>query len=144
MKIISKSVTETAAFAKQTLNSLSLGSGATVLALYGDLGSGKTTFVQEFGKLLGVRSSMQSPTFVIMKSYEISYGGYKKFVHLDVYRLEEPDELARLGFKELVKDFENLIVVEWADRVEALLPQEVTRVRFKFIDETTREIGVLE
>ncbi len=140
----SSSVMETARMAEVTLERLSLGATATVLALYGDLGAGKTTFVQEFGKLLGIRNTLQSPTFVIMKSYDISYKRYKKFIHIDAYRLESADELTRLGFQELVNDSENVIAIEWAERVETLLPEHTIRLKFTFVNETTREIEVLQ
>jgi len=118
--------------------------GATVLALYGDLGSGKTTFVQELGKHLGIMHSMQSPTFVIMKRYKLPTTGYKSFIHIDAYRLDKPEELARLGFEQLRADPDNLIAIEWAERIEKFLPRDCTRIRFGFVNETIREIEMLE
>lgn len=144
MKLVSKSVSETSAFAQKVLVSLSPKKNATVFALYGDLGSGKTTFVQELGKLLGIPQTMQSPTFVIMKPYTLYPKPYTLFIHIDAYRLEKPEELARLNFNELLAEPKNIIAVEWAERVEALLPQDALRIRFKFIDETTREIIIDE
>ncbi|OGG72860.1 tRNA (adenosine(37)-N6)-threonylcarbamoyltransferase complex ATPase subunit type 1 TsaE [Candidatus Kaiserbacteria bacterium RIFCSPLOWO2_01_FULL_53_17] len=133
-----------AELAKELLGRLSKKPQATVLALYGDLGSGKTTFVQELGKLIGVDGSVQSPTFVIMKRYTPQDARYKFFIHIDAYRLEKPEELTRLGWEEVVNNPENLIAVEWAERVETILPKDCVRIHFKFIDETTREIQVLQ
>jgi tRNA threonylcarbamoyladenosine biosynthesis protein TsaE len=142
MKHISKSVVETAAIAQSVLTSLRQKKQATVLALYGDLGSGKTTFTQELGKLLGIEGSMQSPTFVIMKKYQLSDKNYKQFYHIDAYRLGKPEELSRLGWEEIVSSPENLIAIEWAERAEDLLPKDCVRIHFKFIDETAREIVI--
>lgn len=144
MKITSKSLADTAGVAENVLKNLSKNKQAVVLALYGDLGSGKTTFVQEFGKLLGVKSSMQSPTFIIIKSYPLVANRFSLLCHIDAYRLDEPEELASLGWGELVKNPENIIAIEWAERVEKILPKDCVRIRFKFIDETTREIEVLQ
>lgn len=141
MKIISKSIADTARIAEKILKNVSETKQAAILALYGDLGSGKTAFVQELGKPLGVKGSMQSPTFVIMKSYDISYENFRKFIHIDAYRLEKPEELLALGWDELLKNPKNLIAIEWAERVEALLPKKCVRVHLKFIDETRREIS---
>ncbi|OHA17999.1 MAG: tRNA (adenosine(37)-N6)-threonylcarbamoyltransferase complex ATPase subunit type 1 TsaE [Candidatus Taylorbacteria bacterium RIFCSPHIGHO2_01_FULL_46_22b] len=115
--------------------------GAIVLALYGDLGSGKTTLVQEIGKLLGVIETMQSPTFVIMKLYDISYKPFAKLIHIDAYRLEHADELVHLGWNELIADPKNLIALEWADRVKDLLPAGAIKICCKFVDDSTREFS---
>lgn len=104
---------------------------ATVVALQGDLGSGKTAFAQAFGKIFGVKENMPSPTFVIMKSYNVNWKGFKKLIHIDAYRLEKEEELLSLGWEELVKDPENFILVEWPERVEGLIPKEAQRIYFK-------------
>ena len=104
---------------------------ATVIALQGDLGAGKTTFAQHFGKLAGVSEDMASPTFVIMKSYNVDWRGYKKLIHIDAYRLEKEEELLYLGWDELIKDSENIILIEWPERVEGLIPADSKRLHFK-------------
>ena len=144
MKYVSNSIQDTATVVKKVLANLKPGVCATVLALYGDLGSGKTAFVQELGKLIGVDGSVQSPTFVIMRRYTLQDARYKFFIHIDAYRLEKPKELSRLGFEGLLADPDNLIAVEWAERVETILPKDCVQIHFKFIDETTREIQVLQ
>lgn len=116
-------------------------SGAAILALYGNLGSGKTTFTQELAKVLGITERVISPTFILEKIYKLS--GHSRFLHLihiDAYRLESVDELKTLGWDELIKEKENLIVIEWADKIEEALPENTTRMYFKFIDEEKREI----
>ena len=119
---------------------------ATVVGLVGDLGSGKTTFTQALARELGVGEPVTSPTFVIEKFYPIRAGTsngtspFTRLVHVDTYRLNKPEELANLRFNEIVSDPATLVVIEWAEKVEILLPADYTRVNFKFIDETTREI----
>lgn len=104
---------------------------ATIIALQGELGSGKTAFAQAFGNVLGVTENIISPTFVIIKSYDIDWRGFKKLIHIDAYRLEKEEELLHLGWDELAKDPENLILIEWPERVERLIPKDAKRIHFK-------------
>ena len=119
------------------------GSTATVLGLSGDLGAGKTTFTQALAGILGVKESVTSPTFVIEKVYDLTEPhlfGFKKLIHIDAYRLDSGTELLSLGFKELLEDQNNLIIVEWPERVADVLPQGTKILKFTFINETTREV----
>jgi tRNA threonylcarbamoyladenosine biosynthesis protein TsaE len=102
---------------------------ATVVGLQGDLGAGKTYFAQHLGKLMGVER-MPSPTFSIMNIYDVDWQGFKKLIHIDAYRLESEDELAKLGWSELIEQPENLILVEWPERVEGLMPEGSRRIHF--------------
>ncbi|MEK7662104.1 MAG: tRNA (adenosine(37)-N6)-threonylcarbamoyltransferase complex ATPase subunit type 1 TsaE [Patescibacteria group bacterium] len=104
---------------------------ATVIALQGELGSGKTYFAQQFGKVLGVEENMPSPTFVIMKMYDIDWRGFKKLVHIDAYRLEKEEELLNLGWKKIAEDPENIILIEWPENIPGLIPKEARRIQFK-------------
>ncbi|HLP43849.1 MAG TPA: tRNA (adenosine(37)-N6)-threonylcarbamoyltransferase complex ATPase subunit type 1 TsaE [Candidatus Nanoarchaeia archaeon] len=115
-------------------------SGATVIALYGDLGAGKTTFMQFFGKALGITEKILSPTFVIEKIYKLTDQKFDHLVHIDAYRLEDPKELETLGWSDVVSDPKNIICIEWADRVETLLPKEKIVIRFSHHDEESRVI----
>ncbi len=115
---------------------------ATVVGLYGDLGAGKTTFTQAVAKALGVTEQITSPTFLIFKKYPllVTSSRYRSLVHIDAYRLKNSDELRKLRFDELLSDPTNLILVEWADKVADLLPQDHTKLHFEFVDEATRQI----
>ena len=113
---------------------------ATVLALYGDLGSGKTAFTKGIARALGIETEVTSPTFIIEKIYALVHPTFDRFIHIDAYRLERPEELRALGWDDIVADPRNLIVVEWADRVEPLIPKDARRFRFAFVDETTRTL----
>lgn len=116
---------------------------ATVLGLSGDLGAGKTTFTQQLAGLLGVKEDVTSPTFVIEKIYDLPAPplyGFKKLIHIDAYRLDTGHDLELLGFKELLVTPENLIIVEWPERVADILPANTKILKFTFINDTTREV----
>ena len=113
---------------------------AMVISLEGDLGGGKTTFLQGFAKGLGIKQKILSPTFVIIKKFQVSSSKFQDFYHLDCYRIQKPKEILDLGFKEIVSGPRNLVAIEWADRIKKIIPKNTIWVRFKFIDEKTREI----
>lgn len=108
---------------------------ATVVALIGELGAGKTTFVQKFAKAYGTRETLTSPTFVILKKYG-------NLVHIDAYRLKNAKELEALGIHDLIANPNNIIFIEWADRVKEILPEDHITIHFDHVDETTRKISI--
>ena len=132
MRIITaKSVAETKRTAKELARSLTAGTHSRVIALVGDLGAGKTTFTQAFAVALGVADKVASPTFVILKIYELKKGiAFRHFAHIDTYRLVSPKELLHLGFDKLVKDKDAIVVIEWADRVRELIPKDAIWISF--------------
>ena len=107
------------------------------MALQGELGAGKTTFSQGFARALGVKEKITSPTFVLMKIYELPCHlspvtcHFRHFVHIDCYRLNSPKELADLGFKKILKDKTAIVLIEWAERVRRLLPKNAIWVKFE-------------
>jgi len=141
MKYLSKSPEETNSIASNFLNTLNPTGESCVVALQGDLGAGKTAFAQEVGKILGVAENMHSPTFVIEKIYQIDFKHFKRLIHIDAYRLEKESELLHLGWEEIIKEPENLVLIEWPENVPGIIPADAKRISFKFIDETTREIS---
>ena len=145
-EMISTSLKETEAIAKKFLDSLKQGGEATVVGLRGNLGSGKTTFVQCVAKILGVHESVTSPTFVLVKTYPLNAKRYTLLIHIDAYRLERGEELLKLGWNDLAKNPDNLILLEWPERVADILPQKnYTEISFEFVDDVTRKIeGVLQ
>ncbi|OHA92458.1 MAG: tRNA (adenosine(37)-N6)-threonylcarbamoyltransferase complex ATPase subunit type 1 TsaE [Candidatus Zambryskibacteria bacterium RIFCSPHIGHO2_01_FULL_46_30] len=104
---------------------------ATVVGLQGELGSGKTAFAKALGKMMGIDEHIVSPTFVIMKSYDINWRGFRKLIHIDAYRIESESELLNLGWDTLVENPQYLILVEWPERVEGILPKDTRRIFFK-------------
>lgn len=142
MHHISKSPEETHKIAKEFLETIyPTGFSSVVVALEGNLGAGKTAFAQEVGKILGVVENLRSPTFVIEKIYKIAWKGFKNLIHIDAYRLESETELLHLGWEEIIKEKENLILVEWPENVAGIIPADAKRIYFMFIDENTREIN---
>jgi len=115
---------------------------ALVIALEGNLGSGKTTFIQGLAKGLKVKENVLSPTFVIQKDFPLSLPSWKNFYHIDAYRLKNPEELLELGFEDLIKNPENLIVIEWADKVKKLLPRNIWWIRFENLGGDKRKITI--
>jgi len=119
------------------------GDKARVLGLIGDLGGGKTTFLQGFARGLGIKERILSPTFVILKKFEIKKKGpFDFFYHIDCYRIGGSKDLAELGFKEMAADPANIIAAEWADKTKNLLPKDSIFLNFEFIDNNTRRIKV--
>mgnify|MGYP002720846253 FL=1 len=107
-----------------------------LVLLNGDLGAGKTTFTQFIGEALGVKRTINSPTFNIIKSYK---GTHLKLHHMDCYRLEDSEE--DLGFDEYFED-NGLTVIEWSQFIEDLLPDESLTINVEVIDEMSRHITI--
>ena len=141
MKHTSKSLRETEKIASKFLKKLKTSSGeAVVILLEGDLGSGKTTFTQFLAKELEVKNYVTSPTFVLMKKYKINHLNFKQLIHIDAYRLTSDQDLFNLGWDELASNPENLIVIEWPEKVADFFTGQETKINLQFIDEQTREI----
>lgn len=110
---------------------------AFLIALSGNLGAGKTTFIQALARELGVREVVQSPTYVLMKSYPISSHNFTKLVHIDAYRLNTPEEFASLKPEEFLNNLHNLVCIEWPERVEGSLP--APNITINFSSENARD-----
>lgn len=109
--------------------------GAVVVALYGDLGAGKTAFVKALARTLGITEEVTSPTFVLMKLYALPEASpFAQLVHIDAYRVETHDEMRVLHFEELLQKEDTIICIEWADKIEALLPEDAVRMRMAIKD----------
>lgn len=103
---------------------------ALVIALMGELGSGKTTFVQGFLLGFGVRSGGSSPTFILIKRYAVRHKLFADIYHVDAYRIRKPKEFLALGFRKILDDKKNIVLVEWAERVKKILPKKIIELRF--------------
>ncbi len=125
---------ELADIAREVLASCAQKETATVIALTGDLGVGKTAFTKELAKLLGVTHEVTSPTFVIMKSYPVStHSFFKTLTHIDAYRIESEDEIRVLGFSELLKDPTQLICIEWPEKIQNSVPTDALTISFTLL-----------
>lgn len=142
MKMTSKSEQQTSDIAQHILDQLQVNTkGATILALRGDLGSGKTTFTKKLASHLGVSETIVSPTFVIAKFYALPEDSpWKQMIHMDAYRLESDEELRKLGFHDEFSNPDNLMVVEWPGNIAGELLDGAQYIQFTFLDEGVREI----
>jgi tRNA threonylcarbamoyladenosine biosynthesis protein TsaE len=113
---------------------------ATIVFFDGDLGAGKTTFVQSVAKILGVSEKVISPTFILKKIYDTSHPTFKKLVHIDAYRFNEPQEARVLRLEEDIKDAETLIMIEWPEKMSYV--SHDAEVSLEVLDETTRAITI--
>ena len=127
MLIESRSASETKLlghmFGEELRHSLPNPNRAVVVALVGNLGSGKTTFTQGFAKGLGARGRVASPTFILARIHRITNSHFTRLVHMDAYRLSSARELPPLGFRELLTDPKTILLIEWADRIRSALPK---------------------
>ncbi|EKE21107.1 MAG: hypothetical protein ACD_7C00350G0002 [uncultured bacterium] len=118
--------------------------GGEVICLRGDLGAGKTTFSQGFLRELGAEGALTSPTFVVMKQYAIKKNALnlKSIYHIDTYRVESEDILD-LGWKEIIKDKQNIVLVEWPEKIKDIIPLNAVWLEFEIIDEEKRKIKLV-
>lgn len=138
--IVSKNISETTGLASELIKN----TDQHVFFLYGDLGSGKTTFAQGVGEVLGITQKMQSPTFIIMRSYELSNQKWDMLYHVDLYRIESIHNIEELGILDLMQDPKNLFLIEWPERMQQFAPPVRTDVHFTYEDENSRTIIVKE
>ena len=148
--IITKSSEETQKLGEELARRMK---GGKVVCLSGELGSGKTTFTQGFLKELGAKGPYTSPTFLIMKQYRLRTHNAKRgtldsrfmihdlrFVyHFDAYRVDEKDVL-NLGWEEIIADKKNVVIVEWAERIEKIIPKKAIQIKFEWVNEDERRI----
>ena len=131
MKTVTKSAAETRKIARLLAKEIKPHArGAVAIALEGDLGAGKTTFTQGFARALGVKESVLSPTFVLMKIYSLEKSQFRHFVHIDCYRIKNPKDLIHLGVKDILKDKDAIVLIEWANLVKKIIPRDAIWLKF--------------
>ncbi len=162
--MISHSLLETEKITQEFLENLEpKKDSATVVGLYGNLGAGKTAFTQCVARVLGISEKVLSPTFVIMKVYELKYevrstkyenqnlnssnfklrnSNFDHLIHIDAYRMDSSDELLHLGWKEITSNPKNLILIEWPERVLDIMPEHIS-IKFETLeDQNSRQIDI--
>ena len=139
----SHSPQETQLLAGEILN-LILAKKKNIIALKGELGSGKTTFIQGLARQLGVKEKVLSPTFVLMKKYSLDCSDFKTFYHIDCYRVDKEKEIIDLGFRKIAGNPENIVCIEWAEKIKRIIPLEALWLEFFFKDLKKREIKINE
>ncbi len=127
-KFITNSSEETKKLAENLAKQITQG----VIALSGDLGAGKTTFVQGFAKGLGIKDSIISPTFVLIRQY-------KNLYHVDLYRINTFDHL---GLEEILSNPNNIVLIEWAEKLKKL-PKGTIKISIQIQGPNTRIIKIL-
>jgi len=141
--------------------------GAVVLGLSGNLGGGKTTFMQGFAKGLGINEKILSPTYVILKRFSLpslrghsnarsnpkaqiasspeasrNDGNFTDFYHIDCYRINKPEEILELDFKKIVSNPKNIVAVEWPEKIKKYMPGLAFFLRFEIADDQSRNISI--
>ena len=136
---------ETQAFGKKFAKKLK---GGEILALVGELGSGKTVFVKGVAKGLGIKETITSPTFVLLRQYSVPLilrsSDTLSLIHLDLYRLKN-NEIDSLGLSDYLGKKEYICVIEWAEKIKNKLKRfgnKVVWIKFEYIDENMRKINI--
>ncbi len=116
------------------------------LAFYGDLGSGKTTFIQGLAKALGINRRIISPTFIIVRTYDLKSENksFKQFYHIDLYRTSTVNDLLGIGLDQVIKDKSSIVALEWAEKMGDLLPQKRYEVHMSNEGDDKRKIKILK
>ncbi len=139
MKIITKNSRETTILGFTLAKKLK---GGEILALRGDLGGGKTTFIKGLGKGLGIKKRILSPTFILMNPYFLKKKKIKFFYHLDLYRLKKPAEVLSAGLLEDLGEPDTIFGVEWAEKIRNILPKKTIWVTFKHLGKNSRKVEI--
>jgi len=135
MEVITQSPGETQKLGQKIGSDLKSGKlKKRIICLYGDLGSGKTTFIQGLAKGLGIKKRITSPTFVFVKKYQPS------FYHVDLYRIEKLEETKGLGLGEIFSDPQALVAIEWAEKIKEMLPKERIDIQFNYLNQNERKV----
>lgn len=106
--------------------------GGEIITLEGELGAGKTTFVQGLADALGAEGPVRSPSFTIMNLYRIPSGPIREIVHLDCYRLKHPEEIRNLGLEDWLGKKDTVVLIEWPDTVPTIIWKPTHLLRFAF------------
>jgi tRNA threonylcarbamoyladenosine biosynthesis protein TsaE len=113
-----------------------------IIFLEGDLGAGKTTFTKELAHVLGItKDDVHSPTFILKKEYKTAHPTFKKLVHIDAYRFDDPKEAKVLNLKKDIEEGGSLIVIEWPSKLGGVVDEDMT-IAFSVIDDDTREVTI--
>lgn len=140
MKYITRSTEETVSLGEKFAKLLH---EQKVFALHGDLGSGKTTFTQGIAKGLGINRHTTSPTYIIMRTYDIPETS-KKLYHIDLYRTGSIHDVEGIGLLDLIQEDDGIFVIEWPEKIQELLPKETVHFYFSYSDDINHVIEVNE
>lgn len=140
-ELITNSAEETQKLAKKLAQKFKNGA---IIALSGLLGAGKTTFVQGFAKGLGIKSKLISPTYLLIREYQLPFQNEAKLYHIDLYRLEEQPQILDLGLKDLFENSKNIILIEWAEKLTDVWSKPVIKINFEYLSKSKRKITIMD
>lgn len=140
-KYITNSVEETQKLASKLAKKYREGG---IIALDGPLGAGKTTFAAGFAKGLGIKNKIISPTFVLMRGYDVPFEKDARFFHIDLYRLEGKEQINNLGLTDLFINPKNIFLIEWAEKLTDLPKNKITKIKIEYISESSRQITITD
>ena len=129
-------------FTKEFLQAVKPSEEATVIGFYGNLGAGKTTFIKEIARQLGVEEEVASPTFTLLKQYKTKNSKFEEISHIDLYRIEDVEEIKILDLDELFKKEKTLVLIEWANKMNDILDRNIIEVHITNLKEDSREFVV--
>lgn len=138
-KFISLTTVATQNFGKKLASQLG---DVRILALSGDLGAGKTTFIQGLANGLGIKRRIISPTFVIVRTYKLKNMSAKFFYHIDLYRMQGVHDVKGLGIDEIIADDNNIVAIEWSEKMLNMLPENRLNINFIHKNDNKREIWI--
>ena len=136
--ITTNNTEETKQLAQEFAKTLSL---PAIVTLTGNLGAGKTTFVQGLAVGLGIEKKVNSPTFLLIKKYSLDK---KNLYHVDLYRLSSEEDVVGTGLLDILQEKDSIVVIEWAEKMGKYLPNNRIDVQFEYIDEGRRKITYAE
>ncbi len=139
MKKITNSEKETKIFAQEFIKK----NQKNILLLYGNLGSGKTIFVKGIAKFFKIKSTITSPTFVLIKEYKINNKNFRKLIHIDLYRINILDQDLIQQIKEYIQDKQNLVIIEWPEKISKKISKfKSQKIYFYHFSKNKREIKI--
>jgi len=113
-----------------------------IIVLKGELGSGKTTFIKGFAQGLGIKEKILSPTFVLIRKFQIPNSKFQTFYHIDCYRIEKTREILSLNFKEIISNPQNIVAIEWGEKIKKILPKKAIWIKLGFLNSKFRRIKI--
>ncbi|MCB9803144.1 tRNA (adenosine(37)-N6)-threonylcarbamoyltransferase complex ATPase subunit type 1 TsaE [Candidatus Nomurabacteria bacterium] len=134
---ISNNLQETNELAKKIIADLQ---DKRLIALSGNLGAGKTALVKAIAENLGIKEAITSPTFVLLKVYNLNFKNLKKLVHIDCYRLDGEEDLQDLGLEDYIADPEALVLIEWAEKIKNLPEANLLKIKIEILGNKERKI----
>ncbi len=137
MEYITKNHNQTMGLGRRLASTLN---GGEVLCLSGELGAGKTTFVSGLVNYFKPDTRVLSPTFIIVRHYSIKHKRIKYIYHIDLYRLDDLSAIRDLGILELFNKQDNVIAIEWPEKMKQLLPKDRIKIEFKVMEKDRRKI----